>query len=425
MKSLAIFILLAACFSSIGADGDAQTLDEAIEAAIENNPRIKKAEANLRATREQVPQARAAYRPQITLRGSASATDRDARLQDGQDFSEAANPLSASLQIRQNIYSGGLRAATTRRAALNMRAERFRFQDEEIRLALEVGDAYFGARLADDRLIVQTDISRLIFDQIEAAEERYRLGIGTITDVSQIKGRHAGATASLSVARAELIRSRTLLEFVTGIPISDGLEGVPHSTLPTTMEEAVLLAVQHAPALKSANARFDSSRMDILAASRQNRPQVDITLEASTSREGSPAIERDDDLRATLSVTVPLFDGGAAKSRRRQAGAARTASLYQLREIEQQVELSVIDAWLRHDAATAEIASQIERVAVSELALEGINQGLNAGLWSTTDILDATEQLALAKLGLIEAQNRQDIAAFELSMLCGTSELFR
>lgn len=398
---------------------NAQTLDEAIFAALENNPRIDRARADLRAAREQLPQSRAQFRSQVTFESSVSATDRDARLTDGQDFSDSAQPYSSSIRLTKPLYTGGLKPISIRRAKLAQRAERFRFQDEEIQLALDVTAAFYDAVIARERLKVQTEVNRLIFDQIRAAEERYRLDVGTITDVSQVRARYASSTAALTTAQTDLIRARAALESLTDLTLAE-LQTPQDMALPAaTLEEAIEMAKEYAPSLKSVRAQYDASRMDVLAAARRNRSQVSLALEATSARDSSPAIERDDDVRATLSLSMPLMDGGANRSRRRQALANRNSLAFALREQELQLELFVTDAWLRYQAAEAEIIAQRERVAASEQALEGVVQGQAAGLWTTIDVLDATEQLALARLDLVQAESAHLQLANELILVSG------
>ena len=421
MFAKSVVILAVTVLLSVNTNGATQTLDEAISAALDTHPSIDRAKQELRAAREQVPQAKAQFRSRMTFQSSISATDRDARLTDGQDFSDSAQPYSASINLTKPLYTGGLRPVSIRRARLIERAQRFRVQDEELQLSLDVIGAYYDVIVSQERLKVQTEVNKLIFAQIEAAEERFRLDVGTITDVSQVKSRYANSTASLTTAQTDLIRARTILESLTSLVLSDLQPPVDIMRPAATLDEAIAHAKNRAPALKAARTQYEASRMDVLAAARRNRPQVSLSVQATTARESSPAIERDDDVRATLSLSVPLTDGGAARSQRRQALATRNSLAYGLREQELQLQLYVTDAWLRYEAAEAEIIAQKERVTASEQALEGVIQGQAAGLWTTTDVLDATEQLALARLALVEAEGRLASVAGELRVVCGTT----
>ncbi|MEM9376211.1 MAG: TolC family protein, partial [Pseudomonadota bacterium] len=84
-----------------------------------------------------------------------------------------------------------------------------------------------------------------------------------------------------------------------------------------------------------------------------------------------------------------------------------------------QLELFVTDLWLSHAAADAERMAQRERVAASELALEGVIKGQELGLWAVTDVLDAMEQLARARLDLVDAERRKDDLIGQLNLVSG------
>ncbi len=70
-KKRVSFASLAAMFAAMaahlltGSTASAQTLDEALAAAYENNPTLNAQRARLRATNEQVPQALSGYRPTL------------------------------------------------------------------------------------------------------------------------------------------------------------------------------------------------------------------------------------------------------------------------------------------------------------------------------------------------------------------------
>lgn len=402
-----------------GLTASAQTWEEAIFSALENNPRIDRAQAELQAVREQLPQARAQFRPRVSFQSSVSATNRDARLTDGQDFGDSAQPYSSSIRLTQPLYTGGLKTISIRRARLAERAERFRFQDEEVQLALDVTSAFVDIVVAQERLIVQSEVNRLIHEQTQVAEERFRLDVGTITDIAQVKARYAASTASLTTAQTDLIRARVAFETLTGIAPTELQSPLDRSLDVNTLGEAIVLAKEHSPALKALRAQYDAGRMDVVAVSRRKSPQVSLSLEATSARDSSPAIERDDDVRATLSVSIPLMDGGANRSQRREALANRNSLAFALREQEMQLELFVSDLWLRLEANEAELVAQSERLASSELALEGVIKGLGAGIWTTTDVLDATEQVALARLAFVEIKGEAASARLGLKILLG------
>lgn len=410
---------LSVAWGLLGGLSHAQTLEDAIFAALENHPRIDRARADLAAAREQLTQAQAQFRPQVTFQSSISATRRDARLTDGQDFGDTAEPYSSSIQLTQPIYTSGLKPVVLRRAQLARRAERYRFQDEEIQIGLEVISAFYDVLIARERLEIQTELDRLVFAQIHAAEERFRLDVGTLTDIAQVKARHASAAAARTAAASDLGRARRALEALTGFALTEP-DAPQDVALPApTLDEVIARAKAFSPALKSAQAQYDAGRMDVLTAARRNRAQVSLALQASAARESSPAIERDDDVRATLSLTVPLLDGGANRSRRREALARRNSLAFAMQEQVLQLELFVTDLWLSHAAADAERMAQRERVAASELALEGVIKGQELGLWAVTDVLDAMEQLARARLDLVDAERRKDDLIGQLNLVSG------
>ena len=108
----------------------AQTLDEALGAAYLNNPQIRSARAQLRATDEQVPQALSGWRPTIQFNGEIGEQRDNYNHSSGlPDLS--TTPGSASVVITQPIYQGGRTVASTSQAESAVRAQRAILQSTE------------------------------------------------------------------------------------------------------------------------------------------------------------------------------------------------------------------------------------------------------------------------------------------------------
>ena len=81
----------------------AQSLEESLVAAYQNNPTLQSQRASLRATDETVSQALSGWRPTVTLSGDAGLTHTDGSSTGSSD----SQPQSASLRITHPLYRGG------------------------------------------------------------------------------------------------------------------------------------------------------------------------------------------------------------------------------------------------------------------------------------------------------------------------------
>ena len=416
-------LLLAVCFSGSSHSAYGQTIDQAIWAAFEVSPSIDRSESERLAAREGVVQARAAYLPEVSLDASISTSQRDARLRGSSDFSETSEPSSATIRLEQSLYTNGLRPIAQRRAAVGARARTFELAATQNAVALQTVEAM--VRLHQARAMLESEfrLKELIVTQLVAEQERFRLETGTVTDVTQAEARLAAAEASIARAEAELLQAERLVELLTGLTPSVSLPPLVTPETPASLDEALFYAREYAPELALARSAFDVSRLAVASASRQYGPQVGLSVEASTSRRPSPAIEQDDDVRATITLSVPLFNGGRDSSERRQAFAQRNASEADMRQAEQDLELKITASWLSYISAEQQIRALEVRLSAAGQALEGVRQGRSAGLWTVSDILDAMEHQIAAEQDLTEARSAQIVSAYELSIACALYEL--
>lgn len=401
----------------------AQSVEHVVRAAIDHAPAIDQAEAERRAAIEGVVQANAAYRPEITLNASISSSERDARLRGSSDFSETSEPKSAAIRIDQALYTNGLRPLAKRRAIAGVQTTRHQLLSVRHGIALEAIDALLQVHLA--RRSVEREERRyaLIEDQLSAERARYELQVGTLTDISQAEARLATAVAAKSLANAQLILAERDLEFLTGIRPAKLLPPVAEPYVPLDLDVAIRLARENLPELAVARSNFQASRLDVVSASKRYGPQVGLSLEASSSRTPSPAIDRDDDVRATISLSVPLFNGGRGSSERREALARNRAANAAIQQTDLNLQRRITSVWLSYESARNQIVALETRLSAAEIALEGVRRGRDAGLWSITDILDAVEQKIAAEQAIDEANNALLSAAYELSISCGLINL--
>ena len=414
---------LIVCMSGQAMPAAAQSLDEALLAAFANNPDMRIAEAGISSARAGVQSARSAYRPQVTFQSSLSASRRDARLRDGADFSESSEPLSATLRAEQPLFTNGLRRIATNQSVLALRQQRLGHEASRQALAITTANSLLEMVQADDVLQIQIETERLIATQITAESERLRLGTGTRTNLAQVEARLASARAAIANARGELASSRARFEIFTGIHPSQPAWPETSFERPQNPDEARFFARDASPQLAAARLGHDQARLGVAAATRQFGPQLGLSLEATRSREPSPAIDRDDDLRATLSFSLPLFTGGRSTAERRAALAERSARLAEIKLQENALSQQVLDAWYRLEAVEAELVAIAAQIAAAEDTLEGVERGRNAGLWTVTDVLDATERLNAARLSEVQARTVRHSAEFELAILTGLYDL--
>lgn len=416
-----LMVSLAALLVAMPATVSAETLAEAMVAAAEGNPTLAAARARLNATREALPQARSEALPQISISGGATASDRDAEdpLQDG-DRNET---WSASANVSQLLFGSGRVLASTRAARAQIRGAVADYELALQNLLLDVTRAYADVRQANAVVAARETTVNNLATLLEYAQAQFDAGVVTRTDVAQAQARLAQARAQLVQAQGALAAAVQAYQRLVGRPPAN-LETPPSVLgLPADLGAALDIAGRESPVLASAIADTELADANVDVAASAGRPRV--TLEAGTSL----GADFDDDLSETstdsvgVRVSVPLFQGGAIRSRTRASRALRSAANLDLAAAQRAVQEAVTNAWTGLASARATVASARDQVEAAELAYEGIRLEQETGLRSTIDVLNQEQDLLTARLALAQAERDLIVAERQLLAAVGTLDV--
>ena len=393
---------------------NAQSLFDSMVLAYQSNPTLQAQRAALRSTDENVPQALSNYRPTVTLNGSIGQATSDTS-----NSEQSLTPLLASVTVRQPVYRGGRTSASVRQAENRVRAGRADLLSTEQDVLLSVVKAYLN--VLRDQAVVQINRNneQVLTRQLQATRDRLEVGEVTRTDVAQAEARLSRATSDRIQVEGDLTSSRANYLRVVGAEPSQ-LDAAPRlSDIPTSYEQAVQIALEENPLLKSAQFNEAASRAAIEISRGGLRPTVSIDGDLSYSEEQQFENLTNESASIVARLTIPLYQAGSTFSQVRQNRQINSQRRIQVEEIRRQVVESVTTAWQRLTTASAQIVSQLEQVRAAELALEGVEQEAEVGSRTTLDVLDAEQELLDAQVSLVRAQRNEYVAAFEVKSATG------
>ncbi len=406
----AALVLLAGMTGSARSD----TLSEAMISAYLNSPRLEAARAELRATDELVPQALAAGRPQVFLDGTVDAFTTDT------DVSERDDRLTrgVNLSVRQPLYAGGGIQAGIRRAESTVRAERAFLVATEQQVLLDAIDAYTATWR--DRAVL--DLARTnetrIRRQLQATRDRFEVGEVARTDVAQAQARLARAQSDIELATADLAASTAAFRDIIGFDPGMLSEPQAFAPLPASESEAQALAAAN-PNITSATFRLQAAREGVDVAFADLLPSLDLAGNLRYQENETRAVDRRDEARVGLQLSVPLFQGGADRSRVRQERQLVEARRNDLEDTLRGVQRSVTTFWERALAARAAIVALEEEARANQIALDGVEEEALVGQRTVLDVLDAEQELFTSQTDLVRAQREWVVATYQLKSAVG------
>jgi len=417
-----------ACFFAASGPVSAQTLTQALADTYNTNPQLLAQRALLRATDEQVPQALANWRPTVNFTGSVGGTRAAVTAPSLGIAKEGGNTTystffqnNLNLQATQQVYSGGRTAAQTSQAINNVQATRAQTLAVETSVFQAVAQAYLD--VVRDQALVQVNRNNVavLRKQLEATQDRFRVGEVTRTDVAQAEASLAQAIGQLVTTQGNLENSRA--EYVRTVGHSPGTLMLPRErpALPATLEEAVSLAGSNNFSVISANFAELAARDTIDFVRGQLLPQISIV--GTLNRLFSPSITQRSSLQESAAIaaqmTMPLYEGGAIYSQTRQAQQTVGQRRSQVDDARRAAVQTATQNWSSLQAARASISSFASAVRAAQIALEGTQQEALVGTRTVLDVLIQNQTLLTTQSQLITAEHDAALAEFNVAAATG------
>jgi len=417
-------VVIAAGFAVALSSGTvlAESLEEALISAYQNNPTLLAERAALRATDEGVASALSGWRPTVQIDGDAGFSETETTTVSGGLTSKteaSLRPRSFSFSITEPLYRGGRTIAETSSAKNLVDAGRATLAVAEQSVLLDGVTAYMDVLRTQSVVELNRHNERVVARQHQAAQDRFEVGEVTRTDVAQAEARVAQAKADRISAEGDLISARATYRQVIGnlpgrLAWPAALAGVPQSE-----REALQIANVANPTIIGADYAELSARDDIDVALSGLLPQVSLRGGYDRQYDVSSVTERADSLSLSAIVSVPLYQSGAEHSSVRRSKQIASQRRLEFEEARRAVLEEVTRAWEALITAQAKIAAFESQVRAAELALEGVEQEVLVGLRTTLDVLDAEQELFTARVNLVGAESDAVVSSYWVKSTVG------
>lgn len=410
----------------VGVPVRAETLQEALALAYQNNPTLQAARAQLRAVDENVPIALSGWRPTLTVNGNVQRQRNESvitsAVTSGQLVAGGTTLRTSELgtvTLRQPLFRGLRTTAGTAQAKSLVMAQRARLEQSEAQVLFETATSYLDVLRDQAVLNLQESNVQVLNRQLEATRDRFRVGEITRTDVAQAEARVAGAIASRIQAEGQLQKSRATYENNVGKPPEALVQPETTPPLPPTVEESVDRAIRNNPnylaadfTAQAAQNAVDVSRGDLL-------PSVDAEVLYNKGYDTLADKSKNNVATARAVVTVPLYQQGAEYARLRQSKHTAGQRRLEADQARQDARELAAASWENYTSATASIQSFNSQISAAQIALEGVQREAEVGSRTVLDVLDAEQELLNARVNLVRAQRDQLVAAYQLMSSVG------
>jgi len=422
-------LLLGLALSNIAAAQQTLSLKEALNYAIQNNVKLRKAKLDIDGGRYKTQEIRAQALPQIT--GNSGLTYNPIIGQQVVDFGGQLQTLkfgqkwnsSAGVQLSQQLFNQqvftGLQAAKSSEEYYNLTSELTEEQIIEL-----VANNYYQALVTRQQLnVIESNIKNVTANENTIASN-YKNGLAKKIDVDRIKVR----LTNLQTQREQTLNSITQLEnqlkFAMGMSVGTSIT-LPKTELTEVTELPQFtdtLALENRTEIKLLNTQDKLLSLQRKAYVAEYYPTLALTGNYTYSSQSggfdflstSPAAIGFGSSAVGLTLKVPIFNGFLTRSKIRQADVEIKKAREDRRESTNSLNLAYDNAKNNLRYSLNAINAQKKNAELAEEIYKSTQNNYNNGLANLTDLLDTESSLTEAQNSYTQALLNYKIAEIQL-----------
>ena len=389
------------------------TLDEAIQRGLDTSHRLAEVVARGDAADAVIGERRAASLPQIAAQAGYTRTNHvDAfgvLLPTNQlriIYPDVPDNYRTRLDLQWPIYTGGRLDALERAARIDATASADDVAALRGDLKLEITRAYWALVTASEALLVMERSVAQIDAHLRDVRNQLAAGLVPPNDVLNVEAQES--RQRMLTVRAQAGRDNAETELARFVGAPPGVRIEPATTLEGPPADAgpvgalVESALRQRPERAALVKRVDAARERGRAAAAGMKPTVAVGAGVDDGQPNPRIFPREETWKSSWDASVnlnwPLFDGGKVRSETAETSAATRASQERLAELDSVIAADVRQRARDVDASRAAIDAAADAVRSAAEARRVVGERFNAGVATSTEVLDA--QVALLQAAL-------------------------
>jgi outer membrane protein len=400
-------------FLAGSANAFAETLAEALAASYAGNPTLRAERARQRGTDEQVPQALSGWRPVVNAEGSATQRWSHTSVYNAPNIKSDNASSGVTIALSQPIFRGFKTVNGVKQAESSVLAGQQNLLAVEQDVLFQAVQAYMNVIRDRQILALRQKNVGFLRQQLGAADERFKVGEITRTDVAQSRARLAQSQAAVASANANLESSIASYEKVVGHK-PGSLKYPGAAKVPRSLDSAQSAALEINPNILSAAYVEEAARYNIEVVKGDLLPELSVGASATLTDNPQSGVRRSNSEQIDGTLTIPLYEAGRVYSGVRQSKQVASQRRLEVIVAGRSVREGVANAWYFLQSSRQSISANKIQVSSSELALDGVRQEYLVGSRTTLDVLDAQSEVVSARINLVAAQRDQIVSSYQI-----------
>ena len=375
------------------------------------------------AAQENIPQARAALLPQVSLNGSYQ------RNHPIEPDADSNNSYGYSIQATQTLFDAS-KYADYKQGKLAAKLADAQFDLSEQQLLLNVSQAYFDVLTAYD-LISASKASKILYErQLEQAKTMFDVGAATIIDTHEAQAGLDNAQVQVLNAEQKLHLAQQKLEYYTGLNPVD-IERIDGKQVNRILNRKTLAEWQQLAYLSNTNISakhlaVEQAQAAVQKAKANRYPTVELQAayqdqHQQVSNMGFSENVHNKGASIGVNLSMPLYTGGALSSQVRQTQFELLQREDEFTASKRDTDLQVREQYLNVQSGLAQVNALEQLVLTNRKKLESSQLGQQVGVRSNLDVIDAQRTLAESEQQLAKA--RYDYLQAQLALAQAAGQL--
>lgn len=392
-----------------------QTLKEAVEITLRTNPDIIASKYNVDAAAQLRRQAQGGLYPSVdlVLAGGRENSNNVTNRATGSDDLRLTRK-ERSLRLTQLLYDGFSTTSLIDQQTALTDAAVARLTGTQESVSLRAIQVYLEV-LRRESVVELTKVNLAHHDNtLSKIQERFDNGIGTKVDVVQTQGRQAQSKSNVLLAQRDARNGVAEFYRVVGENPNNLTKPAEIAGIPTTLEQAIEVAMLNNPNLVAAKSELDAAVAGHKQARSAYHPRFDLELGATRNDDNDGTPGANDDETVVVRMSYNLYRGGADKARINEAQAREFAARETVRSVQRSVAEDVTLVWNELDDILVRLQYLEAHVKATEEVLEVYNQQLSLGKRTLLDLLDVQNELLRANVAYLTGQYTAILARYRV-----------
>lgn len=393
----------------------AASLEEAVRASL-TNPEVREAAANRRSIEQDRREAEALFYPRLDLRGSVGPEWHDAPDADDDWLWER----QGSVLIKQMIFDGYGTQSEVERQEARVDAAAARVVERSEFIALDAVQAYLD-------VLRQLQLVRYAEDNVSAhvatkgdVERRVEAGRSGLGDQRQAESRLAQARADLVTAQRRLDDARAFYRRVVGSEAMDlARPELSDEVLPKDVNEALRRTAATNPSVTAALRDLEAAEAQVKVDGAPFWPRLDLEITGSQGHNIDGLQGDNDSFSALLVARWNLYAGGGDTARQKAALERVNEAHERMMKLKIQADEETRRSWNAVVRQRQQMEVLGERLVSAEGVLSAYRQQFDVGQRDLLDVLDAQNDVFLARTAYTTADYSAQFAAYRVIAVSG------